>query len=184
MKKDEIAKMIRIINNKTGISHRKGGQIQMGETVAVTIIVIILLVLGIVFWNKISNSNVEEVVIQSQELSVIEIANVVSDLPELQCSESGVNKAKCLDMYKIRAMNISMDIPEVRKYYNEYFKNSRITIMKVYPEPDPAYENITIYDAQLNNTARTLQISLPINIYDSVQDSTIYGLIIVEGYYR
>jgi hypothetical protein len=163
------------------------GQVQMGETIAVTVIVIVLLVLGIVFWNKMSSTNSEDVKIQSQELSVIEIANIASSLPELQCSESGVSQAKCLDKHKITAMNMSMDDSSqssIKKYYNEYFGYSKITIMILYPIPNnPADENITIYDAGLANVATSRLITLPVNIYDSVQDITVYGMIIVEGYY-
>jgi hypothetical protein len=162
---------------------RKHGQIQMGETVAVVVIVIILLIIGIAFWGRVSNSDIEDINTQSQELSVIEIANTVSELPELKCYEAGVNKVKCLDMYKIRSMNESMNNVEVFKYYNSYFKNSKIIIMKLYPNVNTMEENITIYDAKLNNNTKTLQISLPVNIVDGVEKTTFYGLIIVEGYY-
>jgi len=155
----------------------------MGETIAVTIIIIILLMLGILFWNKMNSTNVEDVKIMNTELSVIEVANVVSSLPELQCSQSGVNQAKCLDWHKIKAMNESMNETKILRYYNDYFKNSRITIMTIYPQPEPDVENMTIYDAQLDSSTITRQISIPINIYDSVNDKTRYGLIIVEGYY-
>jgi hypothetical protein len=163
--------------------NKKRGQIQMGETVAVVVIVIILLIISIAFWSRISSSDIEDIKTQSQELSVIEIANIVSELPELKCYESGVNKAKCLDMYKIISMNESMKNDEVFKYYNNYFTNSKITIMKIYPNVETSTENITIYDAKLNNNIRTIQISIPINILDIVRKETIYGLIIVEGYY-
>jgi hypothetical protein len=178
----------------------------MGESVAVTIIVIVLLILGVVFWNNVSSSDIEGIGIQTQELSVIEIANLVPDLPELQCSESGVSQVKCLDKYKAFAMNgvtradynTSIIIPEMHsrmlKYYNEYFGNSKITLMTIYPAPatDPnnpngnIYDEIVLYDVNHNEKSnpRTIQISLPVNIYNVVAGTTEYGLIIVEGYYK
>jgi len=167
-------------------SYKKRGQVQLGETTAVIAIVIILLVIGIVFWNKVSNSNVSDIRTQSQELSVIEIANMVPELTELKCYESGVNKVKCLDWYKILAMNKSINDKnnkDVFLFYNDYFKNSKITISVVYPDV-LGNNNITIYDARLNNSTKTLLISIPVNIRDYVNKETFYGTIIVEGYYN
>lgn len=159
------------------------GQVQLGESTAVVIIVIILLVLGIVFWNRVSSSNIQEIQSQYQELSVIEIANMVSEMSELKCYEASVNKVKCLDWYKILAMsnmtNNKTD-PATFLYYNYYFKNSKITIVQIYPDS----RNVTLYDAKLSNHTRSLLIPLPINIRDYVNKTTYYGLIMVEGYYN
>jgi hypothetical protein len=158
------------------------GQIQLGESTAVVIIIVIMLVLGIVFWNKVSNSGIMSIQSQSQELSVIETANTVPEMPELKCYESKVDQVKCLDWYKILAMSNATNDTNSKafEYYNYYFKNSKITVMKIYPEEG----NVTIYDAKLNNNKRTLRIPIPVNIRDYVTDRTYYGLILVEGYYN
>ena len=169
--------MIRIDNKK--------GQIQLGETTAVIAIVIILLVIGIVFWSNVSKSNVTDIQTQSQELSVIEMANTVPELTELKCYESSVNKVKCLDWYKILAMNKSINNPDDKSvflFYNNYFKNSKITISRIYPVVSD--NNITIYDAKLGNSTKSLLISIPVNIKDYVTGETYYGTVIVEGYYN
>jgi hypothetical protein len=171
-------------SHKYGRKMKRHGQIQMGETVAVVIIVIILLVVGIAFWGRMSRANIGEIQEQSEELSVIEIANLVSELPELKCYEAGVSKVKCLDKYKILSMRDAMSDDAVLKYYNSYFMNSRITIMTIYPDVSLSQQNITIYDAEINNKTTTLQISIPVNIVDDVNKVTSYGMIIVEGYYR
>ena len=158
-------------------------QMQMGETTAVIIIVIILLVMGIVFWNRVTSSDIQQLSSQSQELSVIEIANIITTLPELQCYDSGVSSVKCLDWYKVLAMNKTINDPSDRtvySFYNNYFKNSKITIKQVYP----AETNITIYDAKLSNSTRTLLIPIPVNIKNYVTGQTGYGMILVVGYYR
>lgn len=168
-------------------NYNKKGQVQLGETTAVIVIVIILLVIGIVFWSNVSNSNVSDIRTQSQELSVIEIANIVPELTELKCYESGVNKVKCLDWYKILAMNKSINDKNDKSvflYYNNYFKNSKITIVRIYPDVTSGINNITIYDAKLSNNTKTLLISIPVNIKDYVNKETFYGIIIVEGYYN
>jgi hypothetical protein len=169
--------------------HKRKGQIQLGETTAVVIIIIILLVVGIVFWNKVSVSNVKDVKIQSNELSVIEIANMVPEMTELKCYESGVNKVKCLDWYKVLAMNATINDPldtSAFDYYNTYFKNTKITVERIYPDPGPGINNatnVTIYDAKLSAATSTLLIAIPVNIKDYVTKKTYYGQIVVRGYY-
>ncbi len=166
------------------------GQIQLGETTAVVIIVIILLVIGIVFWSKVSVSNVKDIRVQSNELAVIDIANMVPELAELKCYESGVNKVKCLDWYKVLAMNATINNPADKtafEFYNTYFKNSKITVVRMYPEVGPGPNNatnVTIYDAKLSTSTSTLLIAIPVNIKDYVNKKTFYGQIIVEGYYN
>jgi len=160
------------------------GQVQLGESIAVIIIVIILLFLGIVFWNKISNSNVADIQSQSHELSVIEIANIVPELSELKCNELSVNRVKCIDFYKLKAMSEAINSSSdaiTFEYYHNYFKNSKITVIQVYPQT--SIFNITLYDAKLKNNTKSLLISLPVNIKNYVNKTTAYGFIIVEGYY-
>jgi|GEM_PF-2294357 len=191
------------------------GQIQLGETTAVVIIVIIILIIGIVFWNKASNSNVKDIQSQAQELSVIDIANIVPEMPELKCYESSVSKVKCLDWYKIRAMGDAMSgsggadsasddkDTGLFQFYNTYFKDTRITIVPLYPKDDiidinslsltdqdnPEMKkgriwNVTIYDAKSANKSVTNMIYIPVNIKDYTTKKTYYGLVIVEGYYN
>ncbi len=165
------------------IRDRKKAQIQLGESTAVIIIVIIILVIGIVFWNRINSSSIQSASTQSQELDVISVANIVSELPELKCYDSGVNEVKCLDWHKILAMNETINDPTdsmAFEFYNNYFKNSRITIMQTYPDDI----NITIYDAKLSNSTTTLLIPIPVNIKNYATGQTGYGLIVVEGYYK
>jgi len=172
-----------IYHNQKNNKSRIRGQVQLGETTAVIIIVIILLIIGIVFWNKISGSNVRGIQTQSQELQVIDIANSVSELTELKCSEEGTSPVKCLDWYKILAMAEvinNTDNKTAFMFYNNYFKNSKITVVSIYPEEK---ENITLYDAHLAN-ATSLLISIPVHIEDYLKKETSYGLIIVEGYYN
>ncbi|HYD03196.1 MAG TPA: hypothetical protein VEC16_02755 [Alphaproteobacteria bacterium] len=159
----------------------KKAQIQLGESVAVIVIVIIMLVIGITFWSKVSNSDIEEVNTQANELSVIEIANSVSEMSEFKCYDSNVNKVKCVDYYKVKSMgDLTQQRGDVYQYYSNYFQNSKITIQILYPHA----ENITLYDANLSNSTKSLLIPVPVNVKNYISRQTYYGLIVVEGYYR
>jgi hypothetical protein len=172
------------MNNKQHKS--KFGQVQLGESIAVVIIVMILIFIGIIFWNKNSHSNIDSIQTQSNELSVIEIANTVPELSEIKCDEMGVYTVKCIDYYKLKALSEAINNKTNKKtylYYHDYFKNSKISVVQVYPLKTAF--NITLYDAKLSNHTTSLLISLPINIKNYVNNPAItsYGFIVVEGYY-
>lgn len=170
---------------------QKKSQIQMAESIAVIVIVIFLLVIGIVFWNSIRRDDIQTTVLEYNDLSVIEIAKIAAELPELRCYNSNViTKVNCFDWYKILALNKSMnnlsqENSEIRaqtfEYYNYYFKNSRITIEQIYPDET----SVIIYDNNISKTT-SLQISIPIIIEKNYGrgGKKGFGLIIVEGYYR
>lgn len=161
-------------------------QIQMAESVAVVIIIIFLLVIGIVFWSGIRRDDIKTTQIEYQDLSVIELAKIAAELPELRCYSSNVvTKVNCFDWYKILALNKTMHDPVLKKdvfeYYNYYFKNSRITIKQIYPNET----SIVLYDNNISKTT-SLQISIPIIIEKNYgrEGRKGFGLLIVEGYYR
>ena len=167
----------------------KRSQIQMGESIAVVIIVIILLVIGIALWRNSQASDIRSSQIESQDSALIDMAKTASELPELRCySTEDVKQVNCYDWYKLLALNESMHNsttrPETFRFYNNYFGKSRITFQKVYPEPE---ENLTIYDNNISAN-KALRISIPIvlsyGISRSDSDIKAFGMIIVEGYYN
>jgi len=166
----------------------KKSQIQMAESIAVVIIIIFLLVIGIVFWSGINRDDIKTSQLEYQDLSVIELAKIAAELPELRCYNTNVvTKVNCFDWYKILAMNYSMNSPsstnkaQVFDYYNYYFKNSRITIQQIYPNDT----SVVIYNNNISKQT-TLQISIPIIIEKNYgrEGRKGFGLLIVEGYYR
>lgn len=164
----------------------KKSQIQMAESIAVVIIIIFLLVIGVVFWSNIKKSDIDVKKTEYQDLSVIEIAKIASELPELRCYNANiVTKVNCFDWYKILALNKTIKNPslgkEIFSYYNYYFKNSRVTIREIYPNET----SVIIYDNNISKTT-TLQITIPIIIERNYGSSSkkSFGMLIVEGYYR
>jgi hypothetical protein len=163
-------------------------QVQMGETVAIVVIVIVLLMVGIVFWSNIRKLDVQKIDRTTEELSVIELSKIVSELPELRCYNANiVTKINCFDYYKLLAFNRTINNEadplylQTQRMYSGYFRNSRITFRQVYPED----MSITIYDENIS-AQRSLQIMIPIVIEHRLDrtGTNAFGMIIVEGYYR
>ena len=163
----------------------KKSQIQLLESVAVVIVVIFLLIIGIVFWKNSQKQDITQIVSDSEDLDIITLSKVASELPELKCySPETVTKINCFDYYKILALNKTMGDPATRdaafQFYNNYFHRSRITFQQLYPTE----ENITIYDNNVSAT-RSIKIRIPIVLEKNLGREGIktFGMIIVEGYY-
>ena len=168
------------------MKNSKRSQVQMLESIAIVVIVIIMIVIGIVFWNKVKRDDIQDTSLEYQDISVIELAKIASELPELKCYNANIaTEVNCFDWYKILALNKTLHDPASRDaafaYYNNYFHNSRITFQQVYPSEI----NMTIYDNNITSS-RALQISIPIIIERNYGREGIkgFGWIIVEGYYR
>lgn len=157
----------------------------MVETITIVIVVTIMIIIGIVFWNRVQGSDLQKTAKEAEELSVIEIAKTVADMPELRCYTKEVTTVNCFDLYRLYAFNRTMHDPKTKdaamSYYSNYFKKSRITFEQTYPFSQTF--NITIYDNNISNTTK-LQIKIPIIIQDPITQRNGFGNIIVEGYYR
>lgn len=159
----------------------KKSQVQMGESIAIIIIIVILLVIGITFWRNVTAGDIQQLDSEQADRSVIELAKVAAELPELKCYTSDVNaKVNCFDFYKLLAMKNMSKNSTVFNYYFNIFGKSRITIQEVYPEEI----NITVYDYNVSAN-RALTISIPIIIEKNIgrEGKKGFGRMIVEGYY-
>jgi hypothetical protein len=165
---------------------QKSGQIQMGESIAIIVIVTILLIIGIAFWNRMKGGDIKDVRTEVEELAVIDLAKVVTELPELRCSYTSVAAVNCFDYYKLLAFSDAMfnitDQPTMTRmfnYYNQYFAKSKITVLMIYP----TRQNITLYNNNLSSTSK-LQIKIPVIIRDDIHDRTSFGMVAVEEYFK
>jgi hypothetical protein len=161
-------------------------QIQMGETIAIIVIVMFILIIGLGFWKSTQTKDIEIKARDSEDLSIIVLSKTVPELPEFKCySTESVSKVNCIDYYKIMAFNLSMNTPLSRQktfdYYRNYFHRSKITFAQLYPSEF----NITVYDNNITST-KSLKISIPIVIEKSLGRKGVkgFGLLIVEGYFK
>ncbi|MFA5797758.1 MAG: hypothetical protein WC916_07050 [Candidatus Woesearchaeota archaeon] len=162
---------------------RKKGQLQMGETIAIVIIVVLIIIFSIVFWGKVKKGDIQQVGSEQAELSVVEVSKLLNEMPELNCYQSGVQEVECVDLYKILALNATMNNDTTKNmtfdYYRNYFRTSRITFKQIYP----TNISFVIYDNNISNSS-SRQLYMPVLIKDSVKNTYNFGVIIVDGYYR
>lgn len=160
----------------TGRSRKS--QIKMGETIAILFIFFILLVVGAVFYMNIQRSTVTREIEQAYELRAVELAQIISFLPEAQCTESNVVKASCFDIYKLIGLSHVSTTPEGLNLYAREFGTTTIKLIKMYPGGGEwvLYNNpkVDFISAPVTN--------IPIMLFNATSDKYYFGVLEVTTY--
>ncbi|PIZ52359.1 hypothetical protein COY26_04715 [Candidatus Woesearchaeota archaeon CG_4_10_14_0_2_um_filter_33_10] len=156
----------------------KKSQIKMFETIAVLIIFFVLIGFGLVFYSRIQGPQFQEKQEENFELKAIQTAQIVSFLPEIQCSSDGIITNDCFDILKIDALNY-INTGEIRdEYYFDTFGYSNISINQIYP-PGVNWE---IYKRPLTNSKSKSSIQVPISLYNASSREYNFGVLNVDVY--
>ena len=149
----------------------KKAQLQAMETIIISIILVLLVLIGLWFYSGVSASSAD----QTSRLLSQEDANtlviLLSELPELSCPDRSVETRNCLDITKIDLLSQAITNPESdlytnnnRLYYASLFGATNITITQRYPEPSANTASYQLFDGA--TTSNVLTRTLPINLYD------------------
>ena len=151
----------------------KHAQIQMMETIAVLLIFFVIVVIGFMFFLKISTSSNTQKIVKDQELESIRVSQTISFLPELQCASKNIVQDNCFDKYKLDAFE---NLSDKENIYYPFFYFSEITIDEIYPnEFKWVLYNRTRYSTYFIT-------SIPILLYDPALKVNSFGLLNVKYY--
>ena len=160
----------------------KKAQIKMFETIAVLLIFFVLIGFGLIFYSKIQGQGFQAKQEENFELKAIQTAQLVSFLPELQCSSDGIITDDCFDTLKVEALYEIINNPPnndiKNKYYFDIFGFSEITIKQVYP----TVNNWPIYKKIPNNYKAKSSIKIPISLYDANSRKYGFGVLNIDVY--
>lgn len=145
---------------------RRKSQIRMGESIAVMFVFFLLLVAGFIFYSKIERRNIIIEKEEADELKAIEIAQIVSFLPETQCIKENVQVYNCLDILKLEALKGVIE--ENRLYYYDLLQNSNITVKQIYPDSTSSW---IIYNNSRNWTKK-ISTQIPVSLFNATGDPT------------
>lgn len=157
------------------ITKFKKTQIRMGETIAVLIIFFFLLVMGAVFYFNVQRSNLYSNQEEYYAQESIKVSQIVSYLPELQCSDENIITDNCYDIYKLSAANDYILNNSI--YYFPFFRYSEITVKEVYP----GNSQWVIYNFSNNNSA-VIPTFTPISLYNPTTKRYSFGILYI-GYF-
>lgn len=160
----------------------KKAQIKMFETIAVLLIFFVLIGLGLIFYVQVYSGSIEKTGEEYFELKAIQTAQLVSFLPELQCtSPTAMNivEDNCFDLLKVNALTeIIENDPKLRnEYYYDLFGSSKISIEQIYPSE----MNWEIYNKSSNKKSKS-SIKIPILLYNATSNRNNFGVLNIDVY--
>ena len=139
------------------------GQIKMFETIAVLIIFFFLIVFGLAFYGMMSAKGFQRESERLLQLEAVGLAQKVSFMSELDCSQTAIQKENCFDKYKIEAfagmLNSSIDAQD---YYFFSFGYATIKLRQIFPEE----RSYVIYEKPKKRWTTQLLTPIPIVIFD------------------
>ena len=161
----------------------KKAQIKMFETIAVLLIFFVLIAFGFIFYVRVYGGSIQETGEEYFELKAIQIAQLVSFLPELQCtSPTSMNIVddNCFDLLKVKALSeIIKDDQKLRnEYYYDLFGSSKISIEQIYPSE----MKWDIYDKSPTNKESMSSIKIPISLYNASSNKNNFGVLNIDIY--
>ncbi|MBI4441330.1 hypothetical protein HY639_04120 [Candidatus Woesearchaeota archaeon] len=149
----------------------------MGENIAVLLVFTVLLVLGIIFYVQYKRGTVSEEVREQRIKSAIETAQRIAYLPEVQCSEDGIQRENCYDKAKIEAASDVMK--NDKNFYYSILGYSTVEIELVYPPPQT---KVKLYENIKPGTVSKEMTQAPIAVYVPEEDRYVFGVLKVTVY--
>ena len=155
---------------------KKKSQIRMGETIAVLIIFFFLLIIGVAFYINVTRARVisKNDEIFSQES--IRVAQIVSFLPEVQCSSENIVTDNCYDLYKLGRAEPNLN--KSNQYYFPFFYYSEIVIEEFYPDRN----QWVLYNYTPTKVQGVYPTYIPISLYNATSKKYAFGLLSIMYY--
>lgn len=139
----------------------------MFETIAVLVVFFFLIVFGVSFYFVMQRSSYNKQVERNMQITAIDIAQKISDIPELDCVLSGIKIDNCIDWYKLVNLAEMLKDPAYANNYVPIFGFSEITLKMVYPERI-GNMSFTIYKKVPDRWQGAYKNLIPMLVYEPV----------------
>jgi hypothetical protein len=156
----------------------------MAETIAILLVFFIILGLSLTFYGAFQAGSIREGFREQFEKEAIRIALVVSNLPEMACTDDNQLTQNCMDKLKLQALaGLARQGGDEAAFlfYQTEFRDSKVTIQEVFPD----VEEFVIYDNAPENFTEMIPTFIPLAIKDPtrpLQAQNSLGLLTVEVY--
>lgn len=136
-------------------------QIHIGENVAILFIFFILLVVSLVFYSRLAETQIGMKQEEVFAAKALDITQRISYLPETQCSKDNVVESNCYDLHKLQALAKLAEMN--RAHYFTLFGYANITIERIFPEDN---WRANIYNNAPAKFVEKQSIQIPVSICD------------------
>jgi len=162
-------------------------QVRMTETIAILFVFFILLIFGFIFYSKVEVRNIQLQGSQIQDQKAVEVAEIFSFLPEIQCTKQNIPTHNCIDIMKIDAFSsLIKNNQEYKQYYYDQFLRSRITVNESYPDSSVSF---VVYNQVPDKWTKKSSTQIPVAIYNATGDPTTgrlpyyaFGIVYIDYY--
>jgi len=145
-------------------------QFKMFETIAILVVFFFILILGLTFYASVEKKKIETTSSEFKQLKEVEIAQLISYMPELECPTS-LETENCIDLYKVLVIK---DIFSSKKsYYYDLLGYSTITVYDL----DKEY---LIYDNPKQGSFSRMYI--PVSLYNATKKIKQFGILNITIY--
>ena len=158
-------------------------QLQSSETIFVVFVIIIIVLLGMVFYARVQESNLKSKQREQRVLQLIALGHSISNWPELECSTLESREFDCIDRVKLGLISsfITQNKEEgsyAFRYYSDILRRSSITVDEVYSYQAP--KSWVIYNNSGEGTKDSVQV--PVNVYDPVEQTFTFAIMEISVY--
>ncbi|MFT4304317.1 MAG: hypothetical protein ACMXYG_07155 [Candidatus Woesearchaeota archaeon] len=156
----------------------------MMETISVLLVFLILMTFVVIFYINVSSSSAQAGREDLFALKAVEISQLISYMPEFQCSSKNIVDENCFDILKLQAF-IDYNLTTIGSRamstsYFDLFEFSRIEVKEIYPLSGNHW---VIYDRKPNRTRVSFRNSyIPISLYNATGKFYAIGLLNVTIY--
>lgn len=159
----------------------KKAQMEGMETIVISIILIVIVVIGVLFYVKGAKVTDESNANKAKLSDIKSLATKLTYMPELSCPDFGASKTSpCIDAYKAKIFgNMLAENNTLRIEYYDLFKDSKVTIEQIYPTPTRTNNPYMIYNA-LTDEENVFSNWMPITIFDPEKGRTLGILTIIK----
>ncbi|MBN1645950.1 hypothetical protein JW868_02835 [Candidatus Woesearchaeota archaeon] len=159
-------------------------QLQMGETIAIVLIVVVLVVISLVFFVNQQSTNIPQEVQKTQTKSLEATVVTLSSMAEFLCSQNGSLDASCYDYQKVLSFTeIIGDDTELYLLYSELFGPVLINLTLVYPDEvfDLTEKNwMIVFDSTPSGYSQIVRANVPIAIYFPTRDEMGFAVVTID----
>ena len=178
MQKQRLIPVLYFIKDKKMRSKiiNKKAQVKMGETIAILFIFFVLLMVGAMVYFNVQKTTFRREMTEQFEARSVELAQVISFLPELQCTEKNVVEPGCFDLYKLAALDYISKQEQNSAYYAREFESSLISVNLIYPD-DVSY---VIFNNTPVKYFESSSFQVPVSVFDAFNDASSFGVLEVR----
>lgn len=157
------------------------GQLQIGESIFIVVFILLIIVFGIVFYSGAHQESVVEEQQRLAELESIELAQIATAIPEIQCSLTNVQEPSCFEIQKMNSFtNVSRRSDYARQHLVSKLGDAQLVVEEVYP----GNKTWVLYNNTKENNMfkQSLPAIVPVSLHDAVSDRYGFGTLYIRLY--